>query len=64
AAWSSRADLAIAPMQDFLNLPATARMNTPSTVNDRNWRWRMQEGVLSKALSEKLFALNEKYSRI
>lgn len=64
AAWSSRADLAIAPMQDFLNLPATARMNTPSTVNDRNWRWRMQEGVLSKSLSEKLYALNEKYARI
>ena len=64
AAWSSRADLAIAPMQDFLNLPSSARMNTPSTVNDRNWRWRMQEGILSDELSEKLYTFNKKYTRI
>ena len=41
-AWVSPCELAIAPMQDFLNLPSAARMNTPSTVGD-NWAWRMEE---------------------
>ena len=64
SAWSSSANLAIAPMQDFLDLPTSARMNTPSTVNDRNWRWRMGDDRLTKELSEKLMSLNKKYSRI
>ncbi|MBQ8003569.1 MAG: 4-alpha-glucanotransferase [Oscillospiraceae bacterium] len=64
AAWSSCARLSIAPMQDFLGLPASARMNTPSTVNDRNWRWRMCENALSEELSAKLFDMNKTYSRI
>lgn len=38
-AWSSRAAVAIAPMQDFLNLGSEARMNTPG-VADGNWSWR------------------------
>lgn len=64
AAWSSVSFLAIAPMQDFLCLPTSARMNTPSTVSEKNWRWRMGEGNLTKELSEKLLSFNKKYSRI
>ncbi|MBE6912984.1 MAG: 4-alpha-glucanotransferase [Ruminococcaceae bacterium] len=64
AAWSSVAKLAIAPMQDFLNLPSSARMNTPSTVNDRNWRWRMKDGAITSELSEKLLSFNHEFSRI
>ncbi|MBQ6846351.1 MAG: 4-alpha-glucanotransferase, partial [Oscillospiraceae bacterium] len=64
AAWSSVAKLAIAPMQDFLNLPSSARMNTPSTVNDRNWRWRMKDGAITSELSEKLLSFNREFSRI
>lgn len=63
AAWSSCASLAIAPMQDFLNLPTSARMNTPSTVNDKNWRWRMADGALTPELNERLLKLNKDYSR-
>ncbi len=63
AAWSSVARLAIIPMQDVLNLPTSARMNTPSTVNDRNWRWRMPEGVITQELSDKLLTLNKAHSR-
>lgn len=51
-AWVSPCELAIAPMQDFLNLPSAARMNTPSTVGD-NWVWRMEEQP-GKALAKKI----------
>ena len=64
AAWSSCANVAIAPMQDFLNLSASARMNTPSTVSDKNWRWRMAENAIGSELSKKLLQLNRIHSRI
>jgi 4-alpha-glucanotransferase len=38
-AWSSRAALAIAPLQDVLNLGREARMNVPGRATG-NWRWR------------------------
>jgi len=41
-ALSSVADLAVIPMQDYLELGEEARMNTPSQVGDENWRWRLQ----------------------
>ena len=41
----SNADTAIIPMQDILELGGEARMNYPSTCNDRNWTWRMKEGA-------------------
>jgi 4-alpha-glucanotransferase len=47
-AWSSSAALAIAPLQDLLNLGASARMNTPGKAAG-NWRWRITEDVLSPA---------------
>jgi 4-alpha-glucanotransferase len=39
AAYSSRARLAMLPMQDLLQLGSEARMNTPGTPNG-NWTWR------------------------
>jgi 4-alpha-glucanotransferase len=45
-AWSSGAALAIAPLQDVLNLGAEARMNTPGRA-EGNWRWRCPEDILS-----------------
>ena len=45
-AWSSRAALAIAPLQDLLNLGGEARMNVPGRA-DGNWRWRIREGMLT-----------------
>jgi 4-alpha-glucanotransferase len=38
-AWSSNAALAIAPLQDVLNLGKEARMNQPGSA-EGNWRWR------------------------
>jgi 4-alpha-glucanotransferase len=45
-AWSSSAALAIAPLQDLLNLGGSARMNTPGEASG-NWRWRITDDVLS-----------------
>jgi len=41
AAYSSKAALAIVPMQDLLARDSGARMNTPGTVVG-NWRWRFE----------------------
>jgi 4-alpha-glucanotransferase len=45
-AWSSPAALAIAPLQDLLNLGADARMNVPGRA-EGNWRWRCTAPMLS-----------------
>jgi 4-alpha-glucanotransferase len=47
-AWSSVAALAIAPLQDLLNLGKEARMNVPGRA-EGNWRWRSTEAMLSDA---------------
>lgn len=39
-AFSSPAQLAVVPMQDFLGLDSRARLNTPGTTAD-NWQWRL-----------------------
>jgi 4-alpha-glucanotransferase len=45
-AWSSKAALAMAPLQDVLNLGTEARMNIPGRA-DGNWRWRCTAEMLS-----------------
>jgi 4-alpha-glucanotransferase len=45
-AWSSSAALALAPLQDLLNLGKDARMNIPGRP-DGNWRWRCTEDMLA-----------------
>ena len=43
--WSSMAALAIAPLQDLLNLGAESRMNVPGRASG-NWRWRSPADML------------------
>jgi 4-alpha-glucanotransferase len=45
-AWESVTALAIAPLQDVLNLGNEARMNVPGRA-EGNWRWRCTEEMLS-----------------
>ena len=52
-AWSSRAALAIVPMQDLLNLGAEGRMNRPGSP-DGNWRWRCTHEMCLTPAWEKL----------
>jgi len=47
-AWSSPAALAIAPLQDLLNLGIEGRMNVPGRA-EGNWNWRPTEELLSAA---------------
>jgi len=44
--WSSKAALAIAPLQDLLDLGAESRMNVPGRAGG-NWGWRCPEEMLS-----------------
>jgi 4-alpha-glucanotransferase len=57
-AWSSIAALAIAPLQDLLNLGRGARMNVPGSA-DGNWRWRFTEDILSPAAFQSLRDMTE-----
>jgi 4-alpha-glucanotransferase len=62
AAWRSRAVMALAPLQDFLELGNEARMNYPGRPSG-NWTWRMPAGALSPELAAKIRELNGLYGR-
>jgi 4-alpha-glucanotransferase len=62
SAWSSVAGLAIAPLQDLLNLGNDARMNVPGRP-EGNWRWRCTEEMLSDPAFEWLRDLTKNASR-
>jgi 4-alpha-glucanotransferase len=57
-AWSSAAALALAPLQDVLNLGTEARMNVPGQIGN-NWRWRCTEDMLTDSAFQWLRALTE-----
>jgi 4-alpha-glucanotransferase len=61
-ALSSPAALAIAPLQDLLNLGSEARMNVPGRA-DGNWRWRVREDMLSAQAFQWLQDLTESSQR-
>src|SRR5262249_42344193 len=61
-AWSSKAALAIAPLQDVLNLGAESRMNVPGRPGG-NWRWRCRPDLLSRSTFEWLGKLTETTKR-
>lgn len=63
AAISSVADIAIIPMQDYLGLDETARINIPSTLGD-NWKWRMKKNVCTDKLAERIKKLSKLYGRV
>jgi 4-alpha-glucanotransferase len=52
-AMSSRARLAIAPLQDVLGLGSEARMNRPGRPYG-NWRWQFERGALTEELAARL----------
>ena len=61
-AWSSVADIALVPIQDFLGLGSEARINTPGVASG-NWQWRLKPQVLTDELAEKIAKLTRIYSR-
>ena len=61
-AWSSPAEIAVAPLQDVLNLGNEARMNLPGRA-DGNWRWRCTEEMLTAATFQWLHGLTKTANR-
>jgi len=61
-AWSSAAALAMAPLQDLLNLESDARMNVPGSA-EGNWCWRLTEDMLSVKAFEQLWELTKTSNR-
>jgi 4-alpha-glucanotransferase len=62
-AWSSRAALAITPLQDVLRLGSEARMNLPGT-EEGNWQWRFRTGDLTDENARALRELTERHGRL
>ena len=59
----SAAATCIIPMQDWLGLDNSARINTPSTVG-KNWRWRLKKTQLTKKLQKEICQLTTRYGRM
>lgn len=61
-AMRSVADLCIIPMQDYMGLDNTARMNQPSTLG-QNWKWRLKKRQFTKKLQKEMAELARRYGR-
>ena len=62
-AMSSVADLCVIPMQDYLNLGSSARINIPSTLGG-NWVWRMEKKQFSDAVVNEIARVTKLYGRM
>jgi 4-alpha-glucanotransferase len=56
AAATSVADLCVIPMQDWLGLDASCRMNIPSRPSD-NWTWRLEKRAITPELVKRIAKL-------
>ncbi len=61
-AWASVADLAVAPLQDLLDLGAEARMNLPGRASG-NWGWRFRVEQLTEKHLADLADLTDLFAR-
>lgn len=60
---ASVSDKCIVPMQDYLKLDNTARMNKPNTLGN-NWMWRLDKNAFSDSLKERMRDITVKTNRI
>lgn len=58
----SKANVCIIPIQDYLGLDDTARMNKPSTSGN-NWQWRLDKKHLSNSLRNEILKMTMLYGR-
>lgn len=63
AGMASVADTFIVQMQDYLALGASARMNEPGTLSEKNWSWRMEHGAADEKLAAHILRLTQLYER-
>lgn len=62
-AQSSVAKLCVIPIQDYLDLDGSARINTPATLGE-NWIWRMLPHEFTKELADKIRQITRLYGRL
>ena len=62
AVWSSVASTVIAPLQDFLSLDSSARMNFPGKPSG-NWSWRVSVDQINSKLATQIQEMNFIYGR-
>ena len=63
AIFRSAAATCIIPMQDWLGLDNSARINKPSTVGE-NWRWRLKKSQLTPNLQKEICSITTRYGRM
>ncbi len=59
----SVANTCIIPLQDYLGLDASARINKPSTLGD-NWVWRMGRNMFTEKLAARIYRLTRISGRL
>ena len=52
----------IVPIQDWMGLDNSARMNTPGTV-ENNWSWRLLPGQITEELGQEMLIATKRYGR-
>lgn len=62
-AYASVCNICIVPIQDHLILGNSARINTPSTVGENNWRWRLNPEIDYTGLAKEILAKVRMYGR-
>ena len=63
-AMGSVSRLCIIPMQDYLELGSSARMNFPGTLSSNNWTWRANSGFLTEELKNRIYETTRRYGRL
>ena len=63
ASMRSCGDTCIIPIQDYLGLDNSCRMNQPSTVG-KNWRWRVKAEQMTDEVREEILGVTLRYGRM
>ncbi len=63
AGMASCANLFVAGIWDYLELPSSARINVPGTLGG-NWQWRLSADDLTTELAEKIAKMAKIYGRV
>ena len=61
-AMMSAADTCIIPVQDWLGLDNSSRMNVPGTV-DINWSWRLKADQIPADMAQEMLTITKRYGR-
>jgi len=62
-AWSTTAEITLAPLQDLLELGKEYRMNPPGTFGGSNWSWSIRPEQMSSLEKYWISQLTETYCR-